>query len=252
MADVAQRLHERIAVVSGGASGIGRATAKRLAAEGAIVEILDKDDAGSTCAEIVSAGGTATSGLCDLVDDAQIAAAVEAIRVRRGRVDILVNSAGVLIDRRPWLTRSREELERFMQVNYFGVFALAKAICPLILPSLCGRIIVVGSRTVFMGNPGMSGYVESKAAVTGFVRVLAREAGEHGITVNAVAPGMIATPGTRAHSDEADFDRMVGIQAIKRRVAPEHVAALIAFLASDDAEMITGQTIVCDGGGFFH
>jgi NAD(P)-dependent dehydrogenase (short-subunit alcohol dehydrogenase family) len=252
MASVAQRLHERIAVVSGGASGIGRAAAKRLAAEGAIVEILDRDDAGSTCAEIAVAGGTATCGLCDVTDDGQIAAAVEAIRGRRGRVDILVNSAGVLTDRRPWLTRSREELERFMQVNYFGVFALAKAIYPLILPSPCGRIIVVGSRTVFMGNPGMSGYVESKAAVTVFVRVLAREAGEHGITVNAVAPGMIATPGTRAHSDEADFDRMVGIQAIKRRVAPEHVADLIAFLASDDAEMITGQTIVCDGGGFFN
>jgi NAD(P)-dependent dehydrogenase (short-subunit alcohol dehydrogenase family) len=252
MTSPAQRLSERIAVVSGGASGIGRATAKRLTAEGAIVEILDKDDAGSACAEIIGAGGTATSGICDVTDDGQIAAAVEAIRARRGRVDILVNNAGVLTDRRPWRDRTRHEIERFMAVNYFGVFALAKAIYPLIMQSNCGRIIVVGSRTVFMGNPGMSGYVESKAAVMSFVRVLAREAGEHGITVNAVAPGMIATPGTRANSDEAAFDRMVAIQAIKRRVAPEHVAALIAFLASDDAEMITGQTIVCDGGGFLH
>ena len=137
-------------------------------------------------------------------------------------------------------------------LGYVGVFALTKAIYPLITSSRHGRIVVVGSRTALMGNPGMSGYVESKAAAMGFVRVLAREAGEHAITVNAVAPGMIATPGTRANSDEAAFDRMVGIQAIKRRVTPEHVAALVAFLASDDAEMITGQTIVCDGGGYLH
>jgi NAD(P)-dependent dehydrogenase (short-subunit alcohol dehydrogenase family) len=252
MASPTQRLSERIAVVSGGASGIGRATANRLAAEGAIVEIIDKNDAGPICAEIVGAGGVAASVVCDVTDDGQIAAAVEAIRARRGRVDILVNNAGVLIDRRPWHSRTRAEIERFMTVNYFGAFALAKAVYPLISASRCGRIIVVGSRTVFIGNAGMSGYVESKAAVMSFVRVLAREAGEHGITVNAVAPGMIATPGARANSDEDAYDRVVTTQAIKRRVAPEHVAALIAFLASDDAEMITGQTIVCDGGGFLH
>jgi len=252
MANPAERLGDRIAVVSGGASGIGRAIAKRLAAEGAIVEILDRNDADAVCAEIAAAGGTATACVCDVGDDAAIAAAAEVIRARRGRVDILVNGAGILTDRRPWNERSREEIERFVKVNYLGVFALTKAIYPLIQPSRHGRIIVVGSRTAFTGNPGMSGYVESKAAAMGFVRVLAREAGEHGITVNAVAPGMIATPGTRANSNEEAFDRMVAIQAIKRRVAPEHVAALVAFLASDDAEMITGQTIVCDGGGFLH
>ena len=252
MANPAQRLGERIAVVSGGASGIGRAIALRLAAEGAIVEILDQNDAGPTCAEIAEAGGTAACGVCDVADDAQIDAAVEALRARRGRVDILVNSAGILTDRRPWRSRTREEIERFVKINYVGVFALTKAIYPLITSSRHGRIVVVGSRTALMGNPGMSGYVESKAAAMGFVRVLARESGEHAITVNAVAPGMIATPGTRANSDEAAFDRMVGIQAIKRRVTPEHVAALVAFLASDDAEMITGQTIVCDGGGYLH
>jgi NAD(P)-dependent dehydrogenase (short-subunit alcohol dehydrogenase family) len=86
----------------------------------------------------------------------------------------------------------------------------------------------------------------------GFTKVLALELGREGITVNAVAPGMIATPGTRANSEEEAFDRMTAMQAIKRRVEPEHVASLIAFLVSDDAEMITGQTIVCDGGSFLH
>jgi 3-oxoacyl-[acyl-carrier protein] reductase len=86
----------------------------------------------------------------------------------------------------------------------------------------------------------------------GMTRVLARELGEEGITVNAVAPGMVATPGTRAHSPEEAFDRVMGNQAIKKRVTPEHLAALIAFVASDDAEVITGQMIMCDGGGYLH
>jgi NAD(P)-dependent dehydrogenase (short-subunit alcohol dehydrogenase family) len=247
-----RRLNGRIAVVSGGASGIGRATAMRLASEGAIVEILDKDDAGLICAEIAAAGGAAQFTLCDVTDEKQIAASVRSIKARHGKVDILVNNAGILTDRKPWHMKTQDELERMMQVNYLGLYALTRAIYPLIKKSSCGRIVIIGSRTAFVGNPGMAGYIESKAAVMGFTRVLARELGAEGITVNAVAPGMIATPGTRAHSEEQAFDRMMAIQAIKRRVEPEHVAGLVAFLASDDAELITGQTIVCDGGGFLH
>jgi NAD(P)-dependent dehydrogenase (short-subunit alcohol dehydrogenase family) len=95
-------------------------------------------------------------------------------------------------------------------------------------------------------------YVASKGAVMGMTRVLARELGEEGITVNAVAPGMVATEGTRAHSADEAFDRVMMNQAIKKRVQPEHLAALIAFVASDDAEMITGQWLLCDGGGYLH
>jgi NAD(P)-dependent dehydrogenase (short-subunit alcohol dehydrogenase family) len=247
-----RHLNGRIAVVSGGASGIGRATAKRLALEGAILEIIDKDDAGLTCGEIVAAGGAAQFNLCDITDEKQIAASVQSIEVRHNKVDILVNNAGILSDRRPWHMKSRDELERFIQVNYLGLYSLTRAVYPLIKKSTCGRIVIIGSRTVFTGNPGMAGYIESKSAVTGFTRVLARELGEEGITVNAVAPGMIATPGTRANSEEEAFDRMMAIQAIKRPVEPEHIAGLVAFLASDDAELITGQTILCDGGGFMH
>ncbi|PYT11568.1 MAG: alcohol dehydrogenase, partial [Acidobacteria bacterium] len=101
-------------------------------------------------------------------------------------------------------------------------------------------------------NPGQMAYVASKGAVMGMTRVLAKEMGEDGITVNAVMPGMVATPGTRANSSEEMFDRVMQNQAIKRRVQPHHLAALIAFIASDDAEMITGQMILCDGGGYLH
>jgi len=247
-----RHLDGRIAVVSGGASGIGRATAKRLATDGAVLEIIDKVDGSPVCAEIAAMGGMAQNYRCDLTDEKQIVAAVQSIESRHGKVDILVNNAGVLTTRKPWHLKSRDELERFMQANYLAVYSLTRAFYPLIKKSIYGRIVMVGSRTVFVGTPGMAGYIESKAAVMGLMRVLALELGIEGITVNAVAPGMIATPGTRANSEEEAFDRMTAMQAIKRRVEPEHVAALVAFLASDDAAMITGQTIVCDGGSFLH
>jgi 3-oxoacyl-[acyl-carrier protein] reductase len=247
-----QRLKGRIAVVSGGSSGIGRATALRLASEGAIIEIVDKDDAGAVAAEIAAAGGAVKGHHCDVTNEAMIAAAVDDIGARHTRVDILVNNAGILPERRPWHSKSIDELRRYIEVNYLGLYAITRLMYPLLKKSSCGRIVIVGSRAAFVGYPGMAGYIESKAAVMGLTRMLAREMGEDGITVNAVAPGMIATPGTRAHSEEEAFERMTATQAIKRRVEPRHVASLIAFLVSDDAELITGQTVVCDGGGFFH
>jgi NAD(P)-dependent dehydrogenase (short-subunit alcohol dehydrogenase family) len=246
------RLANKIAVVSGGASGIGQAAALRLASEGAIVEIIDKDDAGLVCSAIDMAGGTAARTVCDLTDNAQVAAAVGAIEERRDRVDILFNNAGILAERKPWHEKTIDEITNFVNVNYTSVFTLTKAVYPLLCRSGSGRIIMASSRTAFLGNPGMAGYVESKAAVAGFARLLARELGPDAITVNAIAPGMIATQGTRTHSDDEMFERATAMQAIKLRLEPEHVAGLVAFLASEDAAMITGQTIVVDGGGFLH
>ena len=139
-----------------------------------------------------------------------------------------------------------------MQINYLGYFLVSKAIFPLLKKSECGRVINVASRTYFLANPGQMAYVAAKGAVMGMTRVMAREMGDDNITVNAVAPGMIATEGTMAHSGEEAFNRVMMNQAIKKRGTPEHLAALIAFLASDDAEMITGQMILCDGGGYLH
>jgi NAD(P)-dependent dehydrogenase (short-subunit alcohol dehydrogenase family) len=163
-----------------------------------------------------------------------------------------VNNAGILSGRHPWHTLSKEEVNRFIQVNYIGYFSMSQAVYPLLKKSKTGRIINVASRTYFLANPGQMAYVASKGAVMGMTRVLAKELGEEGITVNAVAPGMVATSGTRAHSEEEAFNRVMMNQAIKRRVEPKHLAALIAFIASDDAELITGQMILCDGGGYLH
>ncbi len=246
------RLKDRIAIVSGAAGGIGRAAALRLAAEGAKIEILDIKDASDVAHEIRAAGGEANAQTCDVTSVEQIGEAMRAIEKRHERVDILVNNAGILSGRKPWHQLTYEEMNRYVQINYLGYFNVSKAAYPLIKKSGHGRIINVASRTYFLANPGQMAYVASKGAVMGMTRVMAKELGDDGITVNAVAPGMVATPGTQAHSDEEAFNRVMMNQAIKKRVTPEHFAGLIAFIASDDAELITGQMILCDGGGYLH
>src|SRR5262249_49501884 len=160
-----KRLENRVAVVSGAAGGLGRAIAIRLAAEGASIDILDRKDASEVCAEIVGAGGKAHATLCDVTDEAQIAAAVKGIGERRGQIDILVNNAGILSARSPWHTISREEMERFVDINFLGYFLVTKAVYPLIKKNSTGRIINVASRTYFLANPGQMAYVASKGAV---------------------------------------------------------------------------------------
>lgn len=246
-----QRLSGRVAVVTGGASGMGEGIAQRLAQEGAFVEILDKQAADAVVTAIQAAGGQAASTLADTTDEASLAAAAQAVAARhQGRIDILVNNAGILADRTPWHQLPRAEVERFLQVNFVGYFLTAQAFYPLLQQSQAGRIVNVASRTYFLANPGQLAYVASKGAVMGMTRVLAKELGPENITVNAVAPGMIATPGTRAYSEEAAFDRVMQNQTIKKRGEPRHLAGLIAYLASDDAELVTGQMWLCDGGGY--
>jgi NAD(P)-dependent dehydrogenase (short-subunit alcohol dehydrogenase family) len=247
---VSGRLQDRVAVVTGAAGGMGRAAAIRLANEGAVIEIIDLKDSSAVVNEIKAAGGKANAQVADCTDEAQIDRAVKQIEARQGRIDILVNNAGILSGRKPWHSISKEEMNRFVQINFMGYFLVTKAMYPLIKKSKTPRVINVASRTYFLANPGQMAYVASKGAVLGFTRVLAKELGDDGIPVNAVMPGMVATPGTLEHSQEEAFNRVMNNQAIKKRVYPEHLAALIAFLASDDAEMITGQTILCDGGGY--
>lgn len=238
--------------MTGAASGIGGEIAMRLASEGASLEILDRNDGSAVSDQIRKAGGTANSMICDVTSEEQIDAFAQAVDQRHGRIDILVNNAGVLSGRAPWHTLARDEVNRFIQVNFIGSFLVTRRMHPLLKKSHAGRIINVASRTFYLGNPGMMAYVASKGAVIGMTRVLARELGDEGITVNAVAPGMIATPGTLAHSKQDVIDESRMKQAIKKSSKPQDLAALIAFLASDDAEMITGQFILADGGGYLH
>ncbi|MFW5333265.1 SDR family NAD(P)-dependent oxidoreductase [Hydrogenophaga sp. ZJX-1] len=247
-----ERLKHKIAVVTGAASGMGRGIALKLAHEGACVALLDVQDTTAVRDEILAAGGDAFGLRCDVTQDADMAAAQLAVAERWGRVDILVNNAGILSGRKPWFEHTREDLDRFLQVNFMGYFLITKTFYPLLKKSTAGRVINIASRTYFLANPGQMAYVASKGAVMGMTRVLAKELGEENITVNAVAPGMIATAGTLAHSGEDAFDRVMQNQALKKRGRPEHLASLVAYLASDEAEMITGQMMLCDGGGYLH
>lgn len=246
------KLDGRVAVVTGGARGLGAAAALRLAGEGARVGVLDLREAAEARERIQAAGGVCEAWRCDTTDEAQVAAAIEGVRDRFGALDILVNNAGILQPRTVSLEMTKAEVERYVEVNYVGYFVVTKAAYPLLKQSEHARIINVASRTYFLANPGQMAYVASKGAVLGMTRVLARELGPDNICVNAVMPGQIATEGTREYTDEETFNRTMQNQSIKKRGTPEHLAGLIAFLASDDAELITGQMILCDGGGYLH
>ena len=141
------RLAGRVAVISGAALGLGKAAALRLASEGAKIEILDIKDAADTVKEIQAAGGEAHSVVCDCMDEAQEDRAVKEIEARHGRIDILVNNAGILTGRKPWHTLSKEEVNRYVQVNYIGYFVVTKAFYPLLKKSATPRVIMVASRT---------------------------------------------------------------------------------------------------------
>jgi NAD(P)-dependent dehydrogenase (short-subunit alcohol dehydrogenase family) len=233
------------AVVTGAARGLGAAIATRLRADGhtvAVLDVLKPDD------DALAAGWTD----CDVTEPDQLEVAVQQIVEQHGGIDVLVNNAGLISPRRPYTETSKAELLRYLTVNAVGYALTTQAAHPHLVASGRGCVVNVASRTFFTGSPGQLAYVASKGAVLGMTRVLARELGEHGVTVNAVMPGQVATPGTEQYNDEAAFDRTMAQQAIRRRVQPDDLAGLVSFLAGPDARMVTGQTIVCDGGGFLH
>jgi len=247
------KLDDRVAVVSGAASGIGRAIALRLAEDGAQLGLIDIKDQAETVGLARAKGAAVEAWACDVTDENAVARAFDAIGGRFGRIDVLVNNAGILSDRKPWHEHTKADVERFINVNYVGYFLVTKAAYPLLRKSTVpARIVNVASRTFFSAPPGQMAYIASKGAVIGMTRVLARELGEEGITVNAVMPGQVATPGTMEFTSEEIFNRTMQAQAVKQRGQPEDLANLVAFVASDDARLITGQTIIVDGGGFMH
>ena len=242
-------LKGRVAVVTGAAGGMGAAAAIRLGEEGVKLALMDIKACSATLDSITASKGEAQAWNCDTTNEAQLAESMKAVVEKFGGINILVNHAGILSPRIPFMEWKTEDVERFMYVNYMGYVNTTRAAYNYIKEGGNGRIINVASRTTFAGAPGQFPYTASKGAIQGFTWTLAKEAGADDISVNAVMPGQVATPGTMPHSDEEAFNRTMQNQAIKKRVYPEHMAALIAFIASDDAAMISGQSIVCDGGG---
>jgi 3-oxoacyl-[acyl-carrier protein] reductase len=228
-------LDGQVAIVTGGARGIGHGIAGRLAADGALVEVLD----------------VAGSPPVDVTDERAVRAAVGGIRDRHGRIDILVNNAGIF-PHLPFEKLSFEEWRRVLALNLDAVFLCTHAVYPALEERGYGRIVNISSAAVHVGPPGMAHYLASKAGMIGLTRSLAAEAGAHGITVNAITPGFIETPGVLADPAEVElFDVIVAEQAVPRRGLPADIAECVAYLVSPAAGFITGQTINVDGGHRF-
>lgn len=240
------RLEGRHALVTGGAQGIGRAIAARLAADGAVVTIADINAKGAKQAA-KAIGKPARAVACDVTDPAQVAAALEAA-ARKGAVDILVNNAAIV----PFIAWDEVDLahwNRIITANLTSVFiACRKATDMMRAAGRGGRIINIASNSFFAGTPNMAAYVSSKGGVIGFTRALATEVGKYGITVNALAPGLTESDGVKASPHNNAFDFVGMLQALPGKGQPEQIAAVAAFLASDDAGWMTGQTVNVDAG----
>jgi NAD(P)-dependent dehydrogenase (short-subunit alcohol dehydrogenase family) len=238
----------RTAVITGGAQGIGRAYAQRLASEGAHVVIADIADSASARAQIEADGGGATIVRCDVCNPDSVAALAAAV-ADLGGADILLHNAGIY-PMGPHDQITFEEWRRVLAINLDSMFLLSQAFLPHMREQRWGRVIGISSAMFHAGSPGSLHYVASKGGIIGFVRALAAEVGPEGVTVNAIAPGLIRSDGTSKgiHDELGLFDMVVAHQAVKRNGLPEDLTGAISFLLSDEAEFITGQTLVIDGG----
>ena len=240
----------KTAVVTGAATGIGRATAELLAARGARIvaaglqpELLDE-----TVAAIGAAGGEAIAIEADLSEESAPEAVAAAAREAFGGADILVNNAAIY-PIGPWHEADAAQWDAVFATNVRAYFLLAQALRPQMIERGGGSIVNVASVTFFWGEVGLLSYVASKGAVVGFTRSLAREAGPEGIRVNAVAPGAFPTAATAIHADQDKLWRdVLEAQSIKRRGEVDDVALAIAFFAGSDSRFVTGQTLLVDGG----
>jgi NAD(P)-dependent dehydrogenase (short-subunit alcohol dehydrogenase family) len=248
------RLEGKVAVITGGAAGIGFAYARRFLAEGARVVVADIADPGAAVDKLDRAG-RALGVRTDVSDATSVHAMVEAARARFGRIDVLVNNAAVFatLTPQPFDEIPEAEWDRVMAVNVKGVWNCARAVVPAMRAQGGGRIVNVASAIVAKGTALLMHYVTSKGAVVAMTRALARELGPDRITVNAVAPGLILSDTVQANPDITAFQEAAVMQArsLKRDASPDDVEGTVVFLASDDSAFMSGQTLIVDGGSVF-
>lgn len=248
-------LDGRIAIVTGGAQGLGRLFCLALAKEGAKVVVADTNSRGASqvAQEIVEKGGNAFAIEADVSEDDDTKKMADNCANKYGRIDILVNNAAMYygLKHTPFEELSIEEWDRVMAVNVKGVWLCTKAVAPYMRRQKSGKIINISSAAPLKGSTGRLHYNTSKTALIGMTRSLARELGMDGINVNAVAPGFTMTETSKLMSEEARWKNIPSRRCIHRLEEPEDVVGAVIFLASNMSDFITGQTIAVDGGDMF-
>ena len=245
--DSAQQLKEKVAIVTGASRGIGRAIALSLAATGAKVAVnyaRSSAAADAVVAEIQAMGGAAIALQADVSKAEEVDALISAVMAEWSRIDVLINNAGITRD--TLLLRMKpEDWQAVIDLNLTGVFLCTRAVSKIMLKQRTGRIVNIASVAGQMGNPGQANYSAAKAGVIGFTKTVAKELASRGVTVNAVAPGFIATEMT----EDLKAEGILQFIPLNRYGQPEEVAGLVRFLAADPAAAyITGQTMNVDGG----
>lgn len=246
------RLKEKVAIVTGGAQGIGKAYVLRMAEEGAMVVIADILDGSEVVLAVESNGGEAMAINTDVTDEESTKVMAQKTVERFGRIDVLVNNAAFFanIVKKPFHEIAAEEWDKMMSVNLKGPFLCAKAVYQQMKKQGKGKIINISSGTWYKGVPFFLHYVTTKAGIVGFTRSLAREVGDAGICVNSIAPGFTETDILRENPQDPEevIKNIIASRCIKRTELPEDLTGTVVFLASDDSDFITSQTILVDGG----
>lgn len=252
------RLHDKVGIITGSARGLGRAFALRFAEEGAKLTICDVLECDSVVKEIEAIGGEVLSLKIDITDEKNTTEMARETIDRFGRIDILVNNAaaigGIEI---PDFVKPIEEMvsddwNRYLDVNIKGTFLCCKAVMPYMKKQGKGSIINIASTAGFSGSTHFLHYSTSKGGVITMTRGLAAALGEFNVNVNAIAPGVVMTEAMQALHPGSTENRSIDKQIIKRSLQPEDIAAAVVFLASDEASMITGQTLAVNGGEYLH
>lgn len=250
------RLKDRVAIVTGAARGIGQEYCLGLAREGAHIVAVDILACTETVAKVQEAGGQALEIITNVADAQNTQAMAAQVIQHYGRIDILVNNAALI----PKLTAFDQFLEadwdQVMAVNVKGMWLCCKAVAPMMRQQNKGKIINISSDTIWAGTPMLLPYVASKGAILAFTRALARELSGTGINVNCITPGLTLTEGVQqmANPETVEYIQTITVdqQIIKRREEPKDLAGAVVFMASDDSDFITGQTINVDGGLTHH